>query len=459
MRTKVLIVDDDAAQRRIVASILSTEGHETHEAESVPAALEKLQQVSVEVVLTDLRMPGPGGLRLLQEAVRLMPAPEVVVITAFGSVDTAVEAMRRGAYDYLTKPLDKDELILVVQRAAEKFRLRGDSNRWRQAQESGDGGLIAESPALRGILETLDRISQSDATVLIQGETGTGKERIAKLIHAHSKRGSKPMLSVNCAAFPENLLESELFGHEKGAFTGAASRKPGLFEVVEGSTLFLDEIGDMPPGLQAKMLRAVQEKEIRRVGGLVSIPVDVRIVAATHRNLPEAIARGAFREDLYYRLNVIPVVIPPLRERREDIPPLVRHFLEKPSRRKSIAPEALEALCRYPWPGNVRELEALLERVCILASGDTIGLGDLPAELRTSGVARVPTTPAIPFVPGGPMFEIPEDGLVFEGFERYLIQQALERSQGVMADAAKLLGMSYRTFQYRATKFGLLAES
>mgnify|MGYP003336322180 CR=1 FL=1 len=291
---RILVADDDAAQRRIVSSILKGEGHEVVESGSAEEALERCQLLPCEVILTDMRMPGQGGLHLVESAMKLSPAPEVVVVTAFGSVDTAVKAMRLGAYDYLNKPLDKDELILLVQRAAEKFALRRDSQRWQQASRAGIGqGLVAQSAVMKGILDTLNPVSKSDSTVLIQGESGTGKERVAKLIHAGSSRAGKPMLSINCSAFPETLLESELYGYEKGAFTGASARKIGLLEAAEGSTLFLDEVGDMPLSLQAKLLRAIQEREIRRVGGIQSIPVNIRIVAATHRNLQNAIRNGA----------------------------------------------------------------------------------------------------------------------------------------------------------------------
>ncbi len=446
---RILIADDDAAQRRITASILKAERHEVAEAGSAEEALELLQQRPCQVVLTDMRMPGQGGLHLLESALKLTPAPEVVVVTAFGSVDTAVKAMRLGAYDYLNKPLDKNELVLLVQRAAEKCALRHESTGWRQASQAAIGqGLVAESDAMKAILETIDLVSRSDATVLIQGESGTGKERVAKLIHAKSPRGRKPILSINCSAFPETLLETELFGHEKGAFTGASARKIGLFEAADGSTLFLDEVGDMPLSLQAKLLRAIQEKEIRRVGGVASLPVDLRIFAATHRHLQDSIRQGSFREDLFYRLNVIPIVIPPLRERREDIAPLARQFLGHPSRRKAISDDAMDALRQYDWPGNVRELEALLERVCVLTRGQEIQRGDLPPELRNPGNKGADDR-------GAAGFSLPAQGVVFEDVERSLMSQALDRSGGVMAEAAKLLGMTYRTFQYRAMKFGL----
>ena len=305
---------------------------------------------------------------------------------------------------------------------------------------------------MKAILETIGLVSQSDSTVLIQGESGTGKERVAKLIHSGSARRGRPMMSINCSAFPETLLEAELYGYEKGAFTGAVARKIGLLETAEGSTLFLDEVGDMPLSLQAKLLRAIQEREIRRVGGVNSIRVDLRILAATNRNLQDAIRQGTFREDLFYRLNVIPIFIPPLRERKEDIPPLVSQLLAHPSRRKSISPEAMETLIKYDWPGNVRELEAVLERISVLTRNTEIRVEDLPAELRQAK-SKLGATES-----GRSEFDLPSEGIVFEDVERDLMVQALDRSQGIMADAAKLLGMTYRTFQYRAVKFGLKGQ-
>jgi DNA-binding NtrC family response regulator len=447
---KILIVDDEAAQRRIMSDILKAAGHRVAVAESADQAEETAADFGPEVVLTDLKMPGRGGLSLVETLGKLPLPPEVVVITAFGTVDTAVKAMRLGAYDYLTKPLEKEELLLVAERAAEKFSLRMESKRLRQELHGRLGeGLVAESGAMKAILEMVSMVAQSDATVLIRGESGTGKERIARLVHLQGHRGSRPMLSINCAAFPETLLESELFGYEKGAFTGAAARKIGLIEAAHGGTLFLDEVGDMSLSTQAKLLRVLQEREIRRVGGTATIPIDIRVIAATHKDLAEGIRNGSFREDLFYRLNVIPIVIPPLRDRKEDIPALIRHFLTRSPRTKTIQPEVLRLLTLYDWPGNVRELQAVMERVSVLTKGTEITAADLPFELREEGRRPAPAMGE---------FEIPPEGIVFETWEKNLLSQALGRSQGNMAEAAKLLGMTYRTFQYRAMKFGLKGE-
>ncbi len=448
---KILIVDDEAAQRRIMGDILKAAGHRVAVADSVDQAEEIVSDFQPEVVLTDMKMPGRSGLSLVEGLAKLPVPPEVVVITAFGSVDTAVKAMRLGAYDYLTKPLEKDELLLVAERAAEKYSLRIESKRLRQELHGRLGeGLIAEAKPMRDILDMVAMVAQSDATVLVRGESGTGKERIARLIHLQGSRGHKPMLGINCAAFPESLLETELFGYEKGAFTGAQARKIGLIESAHGGTIFLDEVGDMSLSTQAKLLRVLQEREIRRVGGTVTLPVDIRVIAATHKDLAEAIKQGAFREDLFYRINVIPIVIPPLRDRKEDITPLVNHFLSRSPRPKTIEPEALEMLVEYDWPGNVRELQAVMERVSVLTKGQNVTLDDLPFELRLGARAK-----ALAASSAGSAWEIPADGLVFEEWERNLLAQALTRCSGNMAEAAKLLGMTYRTFQYRALKFGL----
>ena len=446
---KILIVDDEEAQRRIVSAILREEGHLVREAESAEAAKDALAQSGAEVVITDLKMPGQGGMALVEFLMGLPEHPEAVVVTAFGTVDTAVKAMRLGAYNYLSKPLEREELILVVQRAAEKFRLRQERTTLRKSLElSLSDGLVAESQAMKTILEMVPKVAASTSTILIRGETGTGKERIARLIHHLSPRRHRPLQAVNCAAFPESLFESELFGYEKGAFTGAQTRKIGILESADGSSLFLDEIGDMAPSTQTKLLRVLQEREIRRVGGTQSIPVDLRLIAATNLDLEKAVREGKFREELYYRLNVIPILIPPLRERREDIPALIRHFLLRDGRKLQLPPPALEALLLHHWPGNVRELEAVLERICVLATGPEIQINDLPPEIGSPRKFEINSAEP----------HIPDQGLVFEDWEKSLLLQALERTQGNMTDAARLLGMTYRTFQYRMGKFGLKTE-
>jgi DNA-binding NtrC family response regulator len=442
----VLVVDDEAAQRKIVASILKSVGHLVYESASVDDALQQIAENRPEVVLTDLKMPGKSGLILVEEVSKYQLPPEIVVITAFGTVETAVKAMRSGAYDYLNKPLEREELLMVVERAAEKYGLRVDGMQLRmELTRQLTSGLIAESAPMRAVLDIVSKVAASDSTVLVRGESGTGKERIARLIHYQSKRGHKPMQSINCAAFPETLLESELFGYEKGAFTGAQSRRIGLIESASGSTLFLDEVADMSLSTQAKLLRVLQEKEIRRVGGTKSIPVDIRIISATNKNLEEAIKQGSFRDDLFYRLNIIPITIPPLRERNEDIKALINYFINRSGRPKTVEPEALRLLTGYNWLGNVRELEAVMERITVLSSNDVISVDDLPVELKKTSEVPCPLQ----------IWELPAEGIVFEDLERNLLQQALQKSNGIMADAAKLLGMTYRTFQYRAEKFGL----
>jgi DNA-binding NtrC family response regulator len=395
-------------------------------------------------------MPGKSGLTLVEETAQLPLPPEVVVVTAFGTVETAVRAMRSGAYDYLNKPLEREELLLVIERAAEKYSLRVDGFQLRmELTRQVKSGLVAESAAMRSVLEIVSKVAASDSTILIRGESGTGKERIARLIHYQSLRGHKPMQSINCAAFPETLLESELFGYEKGSFTGAQSRRIGLFESTNGSTLFLDEVGDMSLSTQAKLLRVLQEKEIRRVGGTKNIPVDIRIISATNKNLEEAIKLGSFRDDLFYRLNIIPITIPPLRQRKDDITALVHFFINRSGRPKTVDPQALQFLIDYDWMGNVRELEAVMERISVLSNNDVITVNDLPAELRNNS----PETAML--FSNTSAIELPKDGIIFEELERNFLLQALRRSNGIMAEAAKLLGMTYRTFQYRAEKFGI----
>lgn len=447
---RILIVDDEPGQRHIMRAILSADGHDVSEAGSVDEAESCIRDIEPDLVLTDLKMPQKGGLVLVERLSKLEFPPEVVVITAFGTIETAVKAMRLGAYDYLTKPLDGEEFQLVVHRALEKFNLREERSRLRKELDKAVlSEIVFQSESMRQVVETASRVAESDATVLIRGESGTGKERIARLVHQKSPRRNMPFQGINCAAFTESLLESELFGHEKGAFTGAHARKAGIIESASGGTLFLDEIGDMSPNIQTRLLRVLQEKEIRRVGASANLKVDVRIIAATHRNLEEAIRQGEFREDLYYRLNIIPILIPPLRARREDIAVLARHFLEKSNRRKSIESEALEALSGYDWPGNVRELEAVVERVSILTPGTLIREVDIERELRTFYKPNQARDSS---------FTLPSGGIVFEDVEHQLLRQAMDRAGGNMTEAAKLLGMSYRTFRYRALKFGIMEK-
>ena len=442
---KILIVDDDAGQRTIVSKILQEEGYELLEADGVARALQLMEEHEPAVILTDLKMPQKGGLVLVEEVAKRPAPPEIIVITAYGSIDTAVKAMRLGAYDYLTKPLEREELVLVVQRAAEERALRaGGQQLCHERAAKASSGLVAESLAMRQVLDIVKRVAATASTVLIRGESGTGKERIAQLIHYSSPRGARQMQSINCAAFPETLLESELFGYEKGAFTGANGRKVGIIEAASGSTLFLDEVADMSLNTQAKVLRFLQDRQIRRLGATDTITADVRVVAATNKNLEEEIRNKTFREDLYYRLNIIPITIPPLRERRGDIPTLIQHFLSGSGRARVVDEAALDALCRYDWPGNVRELEAVMERVTVLCPGDGIRLSDLPSELRENE-RPLPGTP----------FRLPPQGVDFGQWEREMLAQALHEASGVMSEAAKRLGMTYRTFQYRATKFGL----
>jgi DNA-binding NtrC family response regulator len=442
---RILIVDDEAAQRNIMASILSGEKYEVNEVPDVDSALSMVEPFSPAVILTDLKMPGRTGMDLVEAISHVNNQPEVIVLTAYGSVETAVQAMKLGAYDYLTKPLEREELVLVVKRAIEKYSLRTAGRKFHDhLEKQTTHGLVAESPAMRTVVETALKVAASDATVLIRGETGTGKERIAQLIHYKSRRGQRPIMSVNCAAFQDSLLESELFGHEKGSFTGAVTAKPGLIEEADGSTLFLDEIGDMSLGIQAKVLRVLQEREIRRIGSSRNSAVDIRVIAATNHNIEDKIIKQTFRQDLFYRLNIIPIVIPPLRDRTEDIAPLAQFFLTQYGPGKYFSPETMERLRTYRWPGNVRELQAVVQRVCVLCNTGTIGPEDLPPEI---GCIPVQTMPCNSF---------PAEGIIFEEWEKDLLAKALARANGVIAEAARLLGMTYRTYQYRAEKFGLL---
>ena len=449
---RILIVDDEQVQLEMLEGFLVKQGYEAAGAEDGQKALEKFKSGAFDLVLTDFRMPGMDGIQLLREVRRLQPQALVVIMTAYGTVGTAVAAMKEGAYDYLTKPIDLDELLLLIQRVEREVRL-GEENRELKEQlreKFKVNFIVSASRQMEEALNLAGRVSQSSATVLILGESGTGKELIARAIHYSSPRADKPFVKVNCAALPENLLESELFGHEKGAFTGAVARRVGRFELADQGSIFLDEIGDLSPTLQMKLLRVLQEKEFERVGSNQTIRSDVRVIAATNRNLEEAIQKGTFREDLYYRLNVVTVSLPPLRERKEDIPLLVEHFLKKYSTENkkkvtSLSKEARDLLMRYDFPGNVRELENIVERAVVLCRGEALTTQDLPLNLREGKAEAILEKDR-----GGRT--LPD---TLDEIESQLIRKALEGSGGVQTKAAEELGISERVLRYKMKKYGI----
>jgi two-component system NtrC family response regulator len=448
----VLVIDDEPAHRLMVRVVLGDAGFKVLEADNGSSGLVTLRARSVDVVLLDMRMPGMSGLDVLQKMHEEAMATPVIMLTAFGNVGSAVEAMKIGAWDYLTKPTDNDELLAVVQKAAEHVRLtRENRDLKKQIGQLRETRIIGNSEEIRRVVELIDQVGPSEANVLILGESGTGKELVAQQLHEKSARSGGPLVKVNCAALPENLLESELFGYVRGAFTGAAQDKPGRFQLAGGGTLFLDEIGELPLTLQTKILRALQERIVEPLGGVTPVSIDVRFIAATNRDLPTMIAQGKFREDLYYRLNVLEIRIPPLRERIEDIPLLVDYLLDKLSRKnnrpvRTVSREFLDALCRHEWRGNVRELENILERALILCRADTLGLRDLPEHLATPGQAL---RPMISGLPG----ESP-----LETAERQALEETLRKYAGHRERTAQALGISRRTLQYRLKKYGLTSR-
>lgn len=456
-QASVLVVEDNDLEREITAETLREEGFTVEEAALGKRALELLGLGSFDVVLTDLMMPGMSGEEVLARVRGSYPATQVVMVTAHGTIDSAVKAMKNGAFYYLTKPTDRETLVMTVAKAAELANLQQENLLLRTRLEGKFPieGIVGQDPGMQEVIKVVRKVAPSSSTVLIQGESGTGKEIIARTIHRLSPRAARPFVAINCSAIPDNLIENELFGHERGAFTGATERKVGLIESADKSTLLLDEIADLGIGLQAKILRVLQEKELRRVGGNESFHVDVRLVAATNRNLAEEVAEGRFREDLYYRVNVVTITLPPLRERRSDIPILVQHFLSKHTnltggRTLEMSREAMEVLLDYSWPGNIRQLESAIERAILLCEGDKLMPRDFPQEvlarktLSRGGERQRLDKP-----------ELPMEGINFEEHERDWILQAMERSEWVIAKAAKMLGMSYRTLQYRLEKFGL----
>jgi DNA-binding NtrC family response regulator len=440
-RKSILVVDDEKNQREILETILSGEGYDVTTASSGEAAMKFVESRRFDLVLSDLKMAGMSGLDLLKELTNFDKSIIVILLTAHGSVDSAVDALRLGAFDYLQKPYDSEKLLETVDRALKKL-------------SALDTEIVSVSPEMDKVKKLILKIAKSNSTVLIRGESGTGKELIARSMHKNSLRANETFQAVNCAAINENLLESELFGHEKGSFTGAVAEKKGLFEIANNGTLFLDEIGELDIALQAKILRALQEREIRRVGGVRDIPVDVRVLAATNRDLLKMTEEKRFREDLYYRLNVLSIEIPPLRERRSDIPVLIDYFVKKHTRGTDrtieIMPDARKLLEDYHYPGNVRQLESAIERAILLCEDDTVTVEDLPPEM-TAGAS-----PAL--VSGDSNFKLPAEGVNFEDVERSLIMQAMERTDGNITKSAKLLGLTFRTLQYRLEKFGIKKE-
>ena len=452
MQASLLIVEDDTVQREVIADILLQADYTVTVAASAEEALEQLQAEDFMLMLTDMKMPGMDGLTLLRQARRLRPEMEVVMMTAHATIKTAVTAIQEGASDYLEKPFDKNALLLVVRRALERGQLRRENAQLRAlvTESVALRNIVGRSPAMQPVINRTQRATQVNSTVLILGESGTGKELIARHIHFEGPRQKKPFIVVNCAAIPEHLVESELFGHEKGAFTGADTSRPGKFEAAHGGAIFLDEIGDMHLESQAKLLRVLQDGVIERVGANKQRQVDVRVIVATNQNLREKVQQGAFREDLYFRLEVLVIDLPPLRERPEDIPLLINHFRLQLAEKLGISPprissEVLEALQNYPWPGNVRELENTLEQLFVLGD-EEIQREDLPDKFRQPDAQSQEIA-------------LPPGGIVLESVEQDLIRQALERSKGSIKAAAALLGLSYKTLQYRLKKHDIDRKS
>ena len=444
--------------QRLLELNLAEEGYATHSTSSAEAALIFLRQEKADLVVTDLRLPGMDGLEFLQAVKRINAALPVVVMTAYGTVETAVEAMKAGASDYVLKPFALDEIKLIISKELDVHRLREENRSLREAlgHRYEFKNIVARSPKMQEVLGTVERVAPTNSTVLLGGESGVGKDLIARAIHQHSRRASGPFVKINSTAIPENLLESELFGYEKGAFTGAVASKPGKFELADKGTIFLDEIGDVPPATQVKLLRVLQEREFERLGGTRTLKVDVRLVAATNRDLRAALEEGTFREDLYYRLNVVPIDIPPLREHREDIPYLVDHFIVRFARESTkpitgLTPAALKLLTDFHWPGNVRELENIIERAVALSAGPVIDAGDIRlGTARKSPAAAEGAGPAAPFLP---------EGTTLEHYEDELIQEALRRAGGNKSQAARLLGLSRNALRYRLSKIGVPDEA
>lgn len=450
-KPRILIVDDEESLRDFLSIMLHREGYHVDTAVDGAQAAAHLRDHAYDLVISDMKMPRMSGLELLRHIKERSPETVVLMITAFSTTEEAIEAMKQGAYDYITKPFKNEEIRLIVKNALERRQLRQENIALKEelGRVVSVQGLVGKSKAMQDVIALIRKVAASPVRVLITGESGTGKELVAKAIHHQSDRRDQPFVAINCGAIPENLLESELFGHEKGSFTGAIRQKDGLFETAAGGTLFLDEIGELPPMMQVKLLRVLQENEFRRVGGTRAIQSDVRVIAATNRRLEEAVATGNFREDLYYRFNVIRVDLPPLRTRREDIPLLIDWFWEKFTGQQGVQvdEDAMRRLIDYHWPGNIRELENVVERATVLGHGGRITLDCLPPNLLTG-------------VSGGvsPLTEIPESGMDLDAYlgeiEKEILLKALARTNGVRKAAAELLGITFRSIRYRLAKFG-----
>ncbi len=445
---RVLIVDDEANARTALAELLRDDGFSVETAADGFKALPKLEEFAPDLLLTDLKMPGMDGMELMRKARELLPDLVSVVMTAHGAVETAVTAMRQGAADYLNKPINVDELVIVIGRALEARKLQKEAGQLRErlSERNRIESIVGSSPPMLKIFETILQVAPSRASVLITGESGTGKELVAAAVHEHSNRAAGPFVKLHCAALAESLLESELFGHEKGSFTGAQTRRDGRFQQADGGTLFLDEIGEISPAIQVKLLRFLQEREFERVGGNQTVKVDVRVVAATNRDLATAVKEGKFREDLFYRLNVVSIEMPPLRARPSDVPLLAMKFLQKYSAENEkkidgFAQDALSMLSQYAWPGNVRELENAIERAVVVCRGSEIGIADLAPQI-TANAGR--SVDGMPQIPGSSLAEL----------ERYAILRTLEHTGGSTSRAAEMLGISARTIQYRLHEYG-----
>jgi two-component system, NtrC family, response regulator HydG len=443
---KILVVDDEIGIRQSLKKILEKEGFEVVTASNGEEAFKVIRGGDIDLLITDIRMAGMDGLELLKVCKSVSPYTEVIMITGYASVDTAVDSMKQGAYDYITKPFKKADILKAVQKAIEKQILTMDNVKMKERIEAIESTPLIEtaSPKMKKLVETVHQVAPSQATILIMGGSGTGKEVIADMIHKLSPRADRPMVKVNCAAIPETLIESELFGYEKGAFTGAAGRKEGRFEVADKSSIFLDEIGEVPPAVQVKLLRILQEETFERLGSNKTIKVDVRIITATNKDLSAMVKQGRFREDLYWRLNVISLQLPALKDRREDIPNLVQHFINRFSHKNTkdvlgIESKAMEILLGYAWPGNVRELENVIERSVVLDRDGVIGADDLPSELQS---ASIPAMESVTIPLGTPMEEV----------ERILMEETLKRTKGDKGLASKLLGISTRTLYRKMDK-------